>query len=189
MCRTPGSVPSRVLLFLCAVLALFDLLLVYQNGELKGHIRSLPWHPSPKGVFDLLERSRAWKSVHGAERPVEMRSRYLLLFVFEPTDCSPCLEDLSALVELRQQVSPQQLEIIGIASNTSLQELRNLMDAYGVRFPVLLDEASMAKSRLGLAEMPWKILLDRTDRRIVFEWDRAYRRSSGGFSRCASSAP
>lgn len=132
-------------------------------------MRGLPWHPSPMGVFDLLERSRAWKNIQGAEHSTEMRARFLLLFIFEPTDCSACLEDLSALVELRRQVPPQQLEILGIASNTSLQELRDLVDAYGVRFPVLLDEASMAKGVLGLKETPWKILCDRADRRIIFD--------------------
>jgi thiol-disulfide isomerase/thioredoxin len=142
---------------------------MHQLHELKRHMRSLPWHPSPTGVFDLLERSRAWKDAQGAERSTEIRVRFLLLFIFEPTDCSPCLEDLSVLAELHRQVPPQQLEILGIASNTSLQELRDLMDAYGVRFPVLLDEASTAKSVLELKETPWKILCDLTDRRIIFD--------------------
>jgi len=93
----------------------------------------------------------------------------MLLFVFEPTDCSPCLEDLAALNELHGRIPPQQLQIVGIASNTSLSELRRLVDAYGVRFPVLLDEASTATGLLGLKETPWKILLDLSDRRIIFD--------------------
>ncbi len=77
MGRISGDVRSRILLPLSIILTLFNLLLAHQLHELKRHLRSLPWHPSPTGVFDLLERSRAWKNVQEMERPTEMRARFL----------------------------------------------------------------------------------------------------------------
>jgi hypothetical protein len=44
-----------------------------------------------------------------------------------------------------------------------------MIDAYGVTFPVLIDETSIAKALLGLAETPWKILVDLENRRIIFD--------------------
>jgi peroxiredoxin len=165
-----GHIRSRFLSFLSMTLILLNLSLLYQTYQLKEHVRGIPWHPSPKRVFDLLERSRSWKDVHGASSfGDESRPRYVLLLIFEPTDCSPCLEDLSVLNELHRQVSPEHVKIIGIASHTHLQELRKMIDAYGVTFPVLIDETSIAKALLGLAETPWKILVDLESRRIIFD--------------------
>ncbi|HXF06840.1 MAG TPA: TlpA disulfide reductase family protein [Blastocatellia bacterium] len=136
---------------------------------MKSYLQSIPWHPSPKGVFELLERSRSWKSTHGANPSVQTASRYVLLLIFEPTDCSLCLEELFTLNELQGQVPRQRLQIIGVASHTSTEELRKLADAYGVSFPLLLDESSSARRLLGLAETPWKVLVDREDHRIIFD--------------------
>lgn len=160
---------SRIPLFLRVALAFLNLLLLIRTHQMKSYLQSIPWHPSPKGVSELLERSRSWKSTHGTNRSVQTDSRYVLLFIFEPTDCSLCLEDLSALNALQTQIPPQRLQIIGVASHTFTEELRKLADAYGVSFPLLLDESSSARRLLRLAETPWKILVDLKDRRIIFD--------------------
>lgn len=168
--RIRAKLRLAFLVLLLPTLVASNLLLLKQNREAKWLLSRMPWHPSPKGLIRLLENKRPWRDAYGKNYFLNQpTAKYLLIFVFQPTDCPACLEDLAVLNELRSRTAPDQLRIVAIASNTNASEIRKLIEVYGLEFPVLLDDASAAKSLLGLHETPWKILVLSGDRRIIFD--------------------
>lgn len=86
----------------------------------------------------------------------------LLIFIFRPTDCPPCLEELSLYSKKMGRAG-----VYGIGLETNEREMRVFLRESPLRFPVLIDEEGGLSRRLPDAWTPFKLLLDRARRRVL----------------------
>ncbi|MHB8766457.1 MAG: peroxiredoxin family protein, partial [Deferrisomatales bacterium] len=82
----------------------------------------------------------ALKGLDGVEvRLADLRGKVVLVNLWA-TWCPPCRHEMPSMVALYGQLRDQGLEILAVSEDTDLDALRRFLLAYGVTFPVLLDE-------------------------------------------------
>jgi hypothetical protein len=87
---------------------------------------------------------------------------HLLIFIFRPTDCSACLEELR-LYTTRQT----NLSVYGIALDTNETELRQFLPSAPIPFPVVLDWTGWLSRRFPDKSTPSKLLIHRETGRLL----------------------
>jgi peroxiredoxin len=94
-------------------------------------------------------------------------SQYVVLFVFTPSDCSPCLAELTTLNKLEQLRSD--MKVFGLMSYANLDEMRQTQQNFGVSYPILQDHGGQILGSLGLPKTPWKVVVDVSTKHIIYE--------------------
>ena len=97
----------------------------------------------------------------------DVKSRYVILFVFTPGDCTVCLEELSQLNSINTGSSL--FQVFSLMSNASLDEMRQTQKNFDVSYPILADPDGKALDSLRLPKTPWKIVVDVKRKQIVYE--------------------
>ncbi|GEM_PF-5783445 len=92
----------------------------------------------------------------------EIPEPLLLVFIFRPTNCPPCLQELSLYSKRIGRAS-----VYGIGLGTNEQEMRLFLQESPLQFPVLIDEEGWLSGRLPDAWTPFKLLLDRAVGRVL----------------------
>ena len=93
-----------------------------------------------------------------------------LLLTFWATSCYLCLKEIPHLIELYDELSPQGLEIIGIAmSYDKPSNVLSMRKARGIPYPVALDIDGAAAQAFGNIRLTPTSFLVAPDGRIVFQ--------------------
>lgn len=76
--------------------------------------------------------------------------------------CSPCLEELPSLNQLRQTIADKELAMVALNAGDSLAAVREFVARYPIDFPVLLDISSLYSQQLQPVGLPTTYLVDAT---------------------------
>ena len=99
--------------------------------------------------------STTFPDVDGQKRRLGQWEQRFLLVNFWATWCGPCKEEMPILVKLQSRYGGQNLQVVGIAADSSLN-VYNFSKATPVNYPLLVDEAGAIQfskrlgNRLGL---------------------------------------
>jgi len=94
-------------------------------------------------------------------------SRYLVLFVFSPGDCTACLEELTELNRVAQGQS--NFTVYGLMSYATPDEMRQTQRNFNVSFPLLQDARGQVLDSLKPPKTPWKIVVNVDRNQVVYE--------------------
>jgi peroxiredoxin len=95
------------------------------------------------------------------------KSSYLVIFLFTPNDCPPCLSELGDL-EAVQRARPD-VSVFALMSYSDANEAQQARINFGVSFPILIDKDGKTLASLDPPHTPWTIVYDLHNRRIAFE--------------------
>jgi peroxiredoxin len=137
-------------------------------------------HQPPTGFQRVTPRAN-WEGVRrvmdaslpsAADGPVTLAktgARYVLLFVFTPSDCTYCVAELANLNQFAAAGSEREVEVAALMSYTDIEEARQVSQYYGLNYPVLVDKRGDALHLIGAPATPWKILIDASGKHVVYE--------------------
>ncbi len=97
----------------------------------------------------------------------EGESEHLILFLFTPADCAACLPELKGLSQLDQE--RHDIEVAAVMSFSSPDEARQTRENFGLAIPILQDPHGEILEIVDPPKTPWKIVVRRADRRVLFE--------------------
>lgn len=107
-------------------------------------------------------------SIDGAELKLADYRGHPLLVTFWSTTCPACIGEMPHLIELYEELSPQGLEIIGIAMDYDPpNHVLAMRDAKQIPYPIALDIHSDAASAFGNVRVTPTSFLVSPDGRIV----------------------
>jgi len=100
----------------------------------------------------------------GVQRDISEWDGKVLLVNFWATWCPPCLREIPAFIELREEYGDRGFEILGIAIDTP-DLVENFVKKIGVTYPVVhgeMDAASVSAAYGNTrGSLPYSVLLDR----------------------------
>jgi hypothetical protein len=139
--------------------------LAWKVRVLSSEISHLPPSVDPCALVALL--NTALPSGDGAEiRLGEIRTRYLVLYIFTLQDCFGCLPELTDLNQLERRPDTRVFGLLAFASSDEAQQTRR---NFGLKFPVLLDTDGHLLRGLRVPKTPWKLVIRLSDKRIIYE--------------------
>ena len=123
---------------------------------------------APAGLKNIPEITLL--TIDGEKLALEnLRGRPLLL-TFWSTSCSSCIKEMPHLIKLYNELSPQGLEIIGIAmSYDQPSHVLSMREARNIPYPVALDMDGAAAQAFGNVRQTPISFLVAPDGRIVFQ--------------------
>jgi len=78
---------------------------------------------------------------------------------FWATWCVPCRRELPAIGRLDAR-APEGVAVLTIATDSKEPDVREMMRAHGIRFPVVMDETGTLGAKYEVAGIPTTLLLD-----------------------------
>ncbi len=112
--------------------------------------------PDVSGV-DLRDKTA---SLHGVQGKV-------ILVNFWATWCAPCMAELPALQVLYEQLQGKGFQVVGVAVDDTLANIREAAERYKITFPILLDEPGESKRQFEIRGLPESFVLDANHRVLV----------------------
>lgn len=141
------------------------MVLAWKVRALRSEISRLPPSVDPSALTALLNTALP-SGDRAATRLGEIRSRYLVLYIFTPQDCFGCLPELTDLNQLELRPDTRVFGLLAFAnSDEAAQTRRN----FGLKFPVLLDADGHLLRALRPPKTPWKLVIRLSDKRIIYE--------------------
>ena len=95
---------------------------------------------------------------------------YLVLFLFTPGDCAACLPELRDLSRLAGERSD--LAVAAVMSYSNFDEARQTRENFSVDIPIVQDPEGELLNTVDPPHTPWKLVVHRKDRRLLFEEGR-----------------
>ncbi len=91
----------------------------------------------------------------------------VILVNFWATWCAPCVAELPALQALYDQLKDKGFEVVGVAVDDSLANIREAVARYKITYPILIDEAGESKRKYEIRGLPESFVLDGQRRVLV----------------------
>ena len=123
---------------------------------------------APAGLKDSPEITLL--TIDGEELSLASLRGKPLLLTFWATSCPGCIREMPHLIELYEELSPQGLEIIGVAmSYDKPSHVLSMRKARNIPYPVALDIHGAAAQAFGNVRLTPTSFLIAPDGRIVFQ--------------------
>ena len=123
---------------------------------------------APAGLKDSPEITLL--TIDGEELQLASLRGKPLLLTFWATSCPGCIREMPHLIELYEELSPQGLEIIGVAmSYDKPSHVLSMRKARNIPYPVALDIHGAAAQAFGNVRLTPTSFLIAPDGRIVFQ--------------------
>ena len=123
---------------------------------------------APAGLKDSPEITLL--TIDGKELQLASLRGKPLLLTFWATSCPGCIREMPHLIELYEELSPQGLEIIGVAmSYDKPSHVLSMRKARNIPYPVALDIHGAAAQAFGNVRLTPTSFLIAPDGRIVFQ--------------------
>jgi peroxiredoxin len=143
------------------ILAAFNVLLLYQNHQLKAggapplarpelYAGQLQIPPVP-----VIDRDNSVVSLSD----LVGQSEFTVLVFFSPSDCPPCFSEKDLWGQIPKRCG---IPVFGIASNPDPRELWQWVGNTGIPIEVYLDSSLIVESMMDFARTPLKALVDST---------------------------
>ncbi len=105
----------------------------------------------------------------------DLRGKVVLLN-FWALWCPPCLQEFPSFVKLKNSMKGQPFEMVTIAIDSPLRNIKAFAEKKGANFPVLYDPKKEASSRYHVFSLPTTFLIDKNGRIVekffgAHEWD------------------
>lgn len=149
-------------------LAVFNLLLLQQNQVLEkdvsrfsGIFRSHQLSSSSSPLLTAGSQPLCFTFVDPKSQEA-YQPRLTLIVFFSPHDCVSCLGETSVWEELEREYGPKGLKVLGMVCSDDHLATGRFADAEGLSFPIVHVDSVYMKNRLGIAQTPFKVLLDST---------------------------
>ncbi len=156
---------NSTLYLVCALLLLLSNgVLAWRVWTLQASLAASVKGVDPRGVLELLDTPLSADDGRQV-RLAEDSHALVVLFAFTPDDCGPCLSELSELNAL----SRQDAAAFALMSYASPDEARQTRVNFNIDYPILLDPEGGLLTVLKPPKTPWKIVIDRRNRRILYE--------------------
>ncbi len=121
-----------------------------------------PGAPAPEFSLDQLSSGDPRELQH-------FRGKFVLLN-FWASWCAPCMEEVPALQRLSEELKSDGLWVVSIGIDDVPEELKKVVDRFGITFPVLLDRDGRVKRAYRVTGVPETFLID-SDGRFVMLTD------------------
>ncbi len=89
-----------------------------------------------------------------------LRGKVVLLNFFA-TWCPPCRAEMPALNRLYHALKPRGLEVFGVSTDRSSDDIKDFLEAHRVDFPILFDADRSASKQYRVFSMPTTFLIDK----------------------------
>ena len=123
---------------------------------------------APAGLKDSPEITLL--TIDGEELSLASLRGNPLLLTFWATSCPGCIREMPHLIELYEELSPQGLEVIGVAmSYDKPSHVLSMRKARNIPYPVALDIHGAAAQAFGNVRLTPTSFLIAPDGRIVFQ--------------------
>jgi peroxiredoxin len=100
-------------------------------------------------------------------RLADLPQKHLLLFIFSPSDCPACLDELVEVA--RVATERPNLAVFALMAHASVEEAVQTRASFGFGPQILLDRRASVVRSLSLPRTPWKLVIDRETRQVLFE--------------------
>ena len=142
---------TKILALLWGFTFLF-LTLVPQAGAQTSGTQSLVGRRAPEFVRrDLTGHKLDLARLHGK----------VVLLNFWATWCAPCQIEMPMFARWQEQYGPQQLAVIGISMDDDSEQVRRVMHAQRIVYPVAMGDATLGRRYGGVLGLPLTFLIDR----------------------------
>ena len=160
--------PRRLVFASCILLIGLSLAVIaWRLPRLLGQSGSSTRKPlTPEVIGALLNQSFPVEEGRSL-RLAESSADYLVLFLFTPADCAACLPELRELENLAKEQS--NLGVVAVMSYSNFDEARQTRENFGVDIPILQDPEGELLTSVSPLQTPWKLMIRREDRRLLFE--------------------
>ncbi|MEA2558888.1 MAG: AhpC/TSA family [Acidobacteriota bacterium] len=172
MTRQPPPLRLRLAYGSCIILMLVSLAVIaWKLPHLRQAGAAETRQPmTPEQVGALFSRSLL-VSESQFMRLADSQSKYLILFLFTPADCAACLPELADLSRFDQE--RPDVEVLALMSFSSPDEARQTRENFSLEIPVLQDPSGELLEAFAPPQTPWKVVVRRADRRVLFESPRS----------------
>jgi len=103
------------------------------------------------------------------------------LINFWATWCPPCKREIPELVKLQEKYRSHGLQVVGIALDRDIEEIRKYAEEKGINYPVLTDakEAADVAQRLGndMGLLPYTLITDQAGNVAYIKYGEADRKT------------
>jgi len=90
----------------------------------------------------------------------------LFLVNFWATWCGPCMAEMPALQSLYARLNQQGFQVVGVAVDDTEENVREAIKAFGITYPVIIDNKSQSKRAYQVKGFPESFVLD-DERRVM----------------------
>ena len=84
----------------------------------------------------------------------------LLILNFWATWCEPCVDEVPSLEQLKRDLGPKGLVVLGVSEDTDAQAYRNFLSRFNVSYLTARDPDKVIKPKYGTIQIPESYLID-----------------------------
>ena len=91
----------------------------------------------------------------------------LFLLNFWATWCAPCMQELPALQSLHTKFQARGVQVVGIAVDDTVENVKEAVRRYGITYPIIIDNNAQSKRAYQVKGFPESFVLDGEHRVMV----------------------
>jgi thiol-disulfide isomerase/thioredoxin len=109
----------------------------------------------------------AGSDLSGAPKNLSQFQGKLSLINFWATWCGPCVAELPSLQILHTKFKDRGFQVIGVVVDDTIENVQQVVQQYGITYPILLDTKGVSKRKYGVKGFPESFFVDSEQRVLV----------------------